>query len=353
MPFYDSIDETTQEGKRTLEGLKRLRAHLKSEIPSRDINDTLLLATWNIREFDSAAYGDRSNEAFQYIAEIVSHFDLIAVQEVRDDLKALQKLRKKLGSWWEYIVSDVTEGSRGNHERMAFLYDSRKVKFGRIAGELVLPPAKDSSGELEAVKQTARTPFMCGFSCGWSKFILSTVHVLYGSSQANDQERVDEIDKIASFLKKRSKQSTAWSSNFILLGDFNIFRPGDETINALKKHDFVIPDQLQGLPANAQKNKHYDQIVFSKSSKLNFTGKAGVFDYYQDVYRQEDEKGYIDEMGDAYFTTSSGSPRTDPLKYYKNYWRTHQMSDHLPMWIQININASQSYLEKKMEKIEE
>jgi len=130
--FYDWIDSGTEEGKRTAERLLKLREALEREIPERRIGGTLLLATWNIREFDSATYGDRRDEPLLYIAEIIDHFDLVAVQEVRDNLKALERLMDLLGSWWKHLLTDVTEGRPGNRERMAFLYDSRKVRFGGV-----------------------------------------------------------------------------------------------------------------------------------------------------------------------------------------------------------------------------
>ena len=57
--------------------------------PTRTIESTLLIATWNIREFDSATYGPRSKECLFYIAEIISSFDLVAVQEVNKNLEAI------------------------------------------------------------------------------------------------------------------------------------------------------------------------------------------------------------------------------------------------------------------------
>lgn len=355
MPLYDQIDELTPEGKRTLEGLVRLRRQLDGvdeedetkKIPQRNLNETLLLATWNIREFDSAAYGRRSDEAIQYIAEIVSRFDIIAIQEVRGDLEAMERLCAKLGTWWDYIVSDVTEGDAGNDERMAFLYDTRKVHFGRMAGELVLPPIKNGDGTKPA-NQVARTPFMCRFSCGWSTFILATVHILYGSGSSAEEDRAAEIDSVAGFINKRSSKSDTLDKNFVLLGDFNIFKSSDQAMQALLSNDFVIPPQLQELPSNAGKNKYYDQIAFSRNGDLGFTGKAGVFDYFTSVYRPEDEALYIEEMGEAYLITSEGKPRQNKSLYYKNYWRTHQMSDHLPMWVELKVNLSEDFLAGKL-----
>lgn len=50
-------DETARQ--RTVEGMQRLHRALSAAIPARSATDTLLLATWNIREFDSGKYGYR------------------------------------------------------------------------------------------------------------------------------------------------------------------------------------------------------------------------------------------------------------------------------------------------------
>lgn len=117
MPFYQNIRTNTKAGKRTLTRLLQLREKLQTEIPRKQLESNLLLATWNIREFDSPAYGPRVEESFYYIAEVISHFDLVAVQEVREDLQALKKLMGLLGGNWQYVITDITEGKQGNGER--------------------------------------------------------------------------------------------------------------------------------------------------------------------------------------------------------------------------------------------
>ena len=49
---------------------------------------------------------------------------------------------------------------------------------------------------------------------------------------------------------------------------------------------------------------------------------------------------------DAYGTTSSGKPRGNKSLYYKTYWRTHQMSDHLPLWAALKVDFGRDYLER-------
>ena len=73
-------------------------------------SNKLLLATWNIREFESGKYGARQREALYYIAEIVDHFDIVAVQEVRDDLSSLEKVMDILGGAWNILAPMLTEG---------------------------------------------------------------------------------------------------------------------------------------------------------------------------------------------------------------------------------------------------
>ncbi len=354
MPFYQNINSNTTIGKRIIDRLLKLRVKLKNEIPEKLLESNLIIASWNIREFDSPAYGDRVEECFYYIAEIISKFDIIAVQEVRQDLKALKKLIAILGGHWQYIVTDVTEGAQGNKERLAFLFDTRRVKFGGLAGEIVLPPfeAKDpETGQIiyQPVTQLARTPYMCGFKAGWTNFMLATVHILYGTSAANDPDRIKEIENIAQILAKKTMDKYEWSGNLVLLGDFNIYSPLDETYTSILKAGFEIPTQLQNLPSNALQNKFYDQIAFKvMPGQFEITGKAGIFNYYEVVFTEADESIYASLMGEAYNTTDVGTERKDKSLYYKTYWRTYQMSDHLPMWAEIKIDHTDAYLENKL-----
>lgn len=357
MQAYQSIDPSHKDSPRILRTLILLREQLDREIPQRNLRKTLILGTWNIREFDSSSFGERSAEAMLYIAEIVSRFDLIAIQEVRKDLKALDQLVDLLGrDRWHYIFTDVTEGSAGNKERMAYLYDTRKVSFGGLAAELVLPPmrVKNEQGKTEylPVSQISRTPFVVGFTSGDTSFILASVHMLYGSSKGNDPERVAEIRHFAEFLNDRSKDPTTWSRNIIALGDFNIFKQGDLTLQALKDEGFTIPEPFLTEGSNVKQDKIFDQIAFNtRPDRFETTGKAGVFNFFETIYREEDEAEYVEQMGEDYFQNSRGVTRSvsSRSRYYKTYWRTHQISDHLPLWTELKIDFTAEYLLEKLE----
>jgi hypothetical protein len=79
--------------------LLRLRSALDEEVPAKALDRNLLIATWNIRAFGDLTEKWASEEedspkrdlhSLLCIAEIVSRFDVVAVQEAKDNLKALR-----------------------------------------------------------------------------------------------------------------------------------------------------------------------------------------------------------------------------------------------------------------------
>ena len=331
MAFYYKIHKMEKDrALRTAQGLLDLKQAFKDQkVPERRRASKLLLATWNIREFESETHGARQPEALYYIAEIIEHFDMVALQEVREDLSSLKKVMDILGSSWDYLLTDVTKGRQGNFERLACVYDTRKINFGGLTGEIVVPPINK---ETPAV-QFARTPFMVGFRIGWFKFTICTTHIYYGESVANDPQRVREIGSLSEYLADAVKQKHAWAKNMILLGDFNIFSKEDETYAALIKPGFQIHPKLLGIGTNIGQKKHFDQIAFiapDLKDRLEDCD-AGVFNFYDYVYREADAAIYAPDI-----------PSKDE-KDFRN-WRTYHMSDHLPMWIELRVDFSTEYL---------
>lgn len=338
MPYYPVIERFSPELRAyAVPRLQALRAALAAAIPARTATDTLLLATWNLREFDTLKYGGRSELALLTIAEIAGRFDLIAIQEVRESLWALQRLQQHLGPWWDYLVTDVTLGQRGNSERLAYLYDKRKVAFSGLAAEVVLPPEAKTP-------QLARSPYVAGFKSGWSQLNLCTVHLFYGDDQPDQPERLREMRDLAGLLAKNATQFNSGRvrtpdgdktlhENLLLLGDFNIFQAGDATYRALGEAGFVVPEGLLSIPgSNVDKNRKYDQIAYHRSlSGMAHTGRAGVFDCYEHLYRDADAEVFAAEMAKT------------KLKKFRT-WRTYQLSDHLPMWAEFRVDDSDGYL---------
>lgn len=78
--------------------LRDLRASLDQDIPAKILDSKLIIATWNLRAFGdltekweagAADMPKRDLHAVRCIAEIVSRFDIVALQELRANLKGL------------------------------------------------------------------------------------------------------------------------------------------------------------------------------------------------------------------------------------------------------------------------
>ncbi len=379
MPYYKPLKNLSNvDRKRIIAGIKRLRKQFADmNFPSKKTSESLILGTWNIRNFDDDRfnYGPRMIESFYYIAEIISHFGIIAVQEVCADLAPLDYLMVLLGQQYDYIVTDVTHSSLGgNEERLGFIYDKSKVRFKGVAGEIVLPKNMLISEETDRHRQFSRTPFGAEFQSGWFKFLFSTVHIYFGKNSLRSEQyarRVKEIEAVAKYLAKAAKGS---ETNQILVGDFNILKRGSAGFNALEDNGFTVACNNSG--SNRDQTKYYDQISFrSRRNELTLMDpnrKDRVIQYFDSVFRSTDfliyksiiKKSLESKLKKANedFTAATTKDKRrkaknqitsltaagvsdESLEDYYDEWRTFQMSDHLPLWVELEIDFSDAYLD--------
>ncbi len=309
--------------------LNQLREALDSAIPSKQVDRNLLIATWNIRAFgdltDAWTAGSddspkRDLRGLRAIADIIARFDVIAIQEVTGNLRALRHLLKYLGPQWTFLMTDVTRGGQGNGERMAFVFDQRRVQLSGLASELVVPPDwLDELAPDSLSRQFARTPYAVSFRAGSSTFILVTLHVHYGKHAS---ERIPELQGIARWLDDWATRSNRWHHNLIALGDFNIDRRGDALWQAFTSTGLTVPEALHQVRRSIftregddpQLGKFYDQIAWfsdaSGKARLSMPLlNAGSFDFLPHVY------------GDQDLSKASIS---------------YRLSDHYPLWAEFS-----------------
>jgi hypothetical protein len=246
---------------------------------------------------------------------------------------------------------------------MAFLYNREKVWFRGVASDVVLPdtqlvvtpkkakkPGEAVSIETEAKQQFARSPFLVTFQSGWFRFSLSTVHIYYGSdSGAQLVRRIGEIKALVKFFADRQDKEADLDrlgavENYILLGDFNVISPQHETMKALKSEKFVVPDAIDGDKVRKKGQHFYDQIaVRVKDKRFKVTG-GGMVDIFKDVFRDgpDDMKQYEEHLPEKDPEEGEFAAKTPEALYRK--WRTWQMSDHSPLWVEISTDFADDYL---------
>lgn len=298
-------------------GLLELKKRIeRAEIPSSKIDETLNIATWNIREFGKKR---RTDAAIHYIAEILGQFDLIGIVELRDNLEDLARTLKILGPYWKAVYSDMIPDAGGNRERIAYIYDKRTVTFTGLAAE-ANPPRKKIDGEYLPEITWWRSPYIASFRAGSFDFIVITTHIRWG---ANEKERIKELKLLADWVYQKSVEKYHEDKDILVMGDFNIPSIESELFKIVTSKGLMIPEALskQTFGTNLEKNKRYDQILHLPIYKKKFTNHGGVVDFYTG--------GIKPLFGDM-----------EKTKF------TYQMSDHLPLWIQINTDIEGEKLEQ-------
>jgi endonuclease/exonuclease/phosphatase family metal-dependent hydrolase len=305
--------------------IKQLRSALDQVIPRKILDYNLLISTWNIRAFgdltekwssDPQDSPKRNLHALLCISELIARFDVVAIQEVKQNIKALRHLMKVLGPDWSMLLTDVNKGRAGNDERMAFLFDTRRVKLSGLASEVILPVNQNTElAETSYRRQFARAPYAVSFLTDKCTYILIALHVIYGENPA---ERVEELKAIAQWLANWARTENSWGHNLIALGDFNIDRNGDELYRAFTSTGLKTPSELDAVPRtlfsspqNPQLDKHYDQIAW-------FTGENGM---PMLSLRYEKRAGYFN-------FTQVVMPALDKEQL------SWMISDHFPLWIE-------------------
>lgn len=306
--------------KDTARKIEKVRALIDdAKIPPSKLDENIIVGTWNIRDFGKKT---RKKDAIHLIAEIVNQFDLLALVELRDNLKDLGRVMDILGPYWKVVYSDFRSDAAGNRERMAYIYDKRMLTFTGLAAEAD-EPRKRKQGEYRPEFAWWRSPYMASFRAGNFDFVMLAVHMRWGSSVV---ERTEAIGHLADWVEKRRTTKTAADKDWIVLGDFNIPSKRHKAFKALTKHGLAMPKGLVGVKGtNLSQKNTYDQIVHSATNADRFTDKGGVIHLFKNSYKEL-------------------FPSLSKTKF------THQLSDHLPLWIEVDTWIEDEQLDQILNK---
>ncbi|MEM7459015.1 MAG: endonuclease/exonuclease/phosphatase family protein [Pseudomonadota bacterium] len=331
--------------------LKALRTQLFQEIRGQRHPNSLIIGSWNIKHFDGGR--PRLPESFHYIAEIIDHFDICALQEVKN-VWAVEKIMDLLGPDWAYFINDSSDVGRGNHERMAYLYNTNKVRFRNLIGELTF-----DQRTLTGIEPVSRTPFFASFQAGWFRFTLCSAHIA-SKDEAGRPSRAEEIGLITEELAKRAgKQDEV----YIFLGDMNTDNRQHAAYQKFAENGFDVPDFP---PTNSTGKKFFDLIAFTGPEDVSRRLRHGAVGFWDSVFTDAEKSDYepfskamkgrtlqdpfmywafFDKVRDDIANGTLGPGYADWDKEYSS-WRTDEMSDHLPVWIELETDYSDDYLDR-------
>ena len=305
----------------------------------------LLLASWNVANLGVQG---RSDGALDVVAHIMKRFDLLAVQEINEEFRVFEKVVRKMGSKFDYILTDTA----GNDERLAFVYDKTKVQPRNLFGELALRPReypkrtvhvryRDGGQDKVDVFRDLRfvpfdrNPFIGSFAEGAFDFTLVNTHLYFGkfqnskkrSDRARYARRVLEIFALSKWAGRRADRKATYDRDIILLGDMNVpaMAPDESTYKALIAFGFQPLDYASKTGgSNLGNDKTYDQMAFAPGGMARRTKNHGIFDFDNAVFR-------------SLWTKLAGQhPRSRAISKFNAHVKFH-LSDHRPLWVELDM----------------
>ena len=358
-------------------------------LPQREYGSALM-GSFNIRKLGSTR--SRSNDTWEFLADVCRSFDLLAVQEIMDDLSGLRRLMSLLGPEFGMVVSDQTgvfPGEPGVGERLGFIYRWNAVDRMEVASDVTYDRSKvidsiasDYDAFLKAMTPYARRladyeagkrkrkprlnlpvflsfirqPFCVAFRIAGHpgtqpyEFMGVNAHLYFGNYIT---DRRQEFNALINWLMSRLKaNSNAYYPNFILFGDLNLDYDNpsrdrariEERIKSLNTDldganvNFpfldVHPGRQDIFRTNARMTETFDQIgLFNRDPRLPaYTDNASM---------GSDPRGPdygVFEFGNLFseaivgrsYSELSARERANFVARFE-----HKVSDHLPLWIRL------------------
>lgn len=274
---------------------------------------SVLVASWNIRNISKR----KETMLLSRIAEVLSEFDLVALQEIRD-LLVLKRLKTMLPGW-DYVASDavgrVSADGRTRTERFAFIYRRGVVRLSDECGSLYPDPSQIF----------VRPPFIARFETATESglvplaFTLVNVHITFAQKEA----RLREIQEIQVLAAELQALEAADQATVLVLGDFNL-APQDD----LRSKDTPLMALLRSPLSTTVFGKLYDNIWLDLAainpSKVMI--ESGVYRTDWRYYGRAKALQGTDAL-------RRESRSTKLKRYMARIQCSYELSDHCPVWI--------------------
>ncbi len=229
-------------------------------------DEILLLASFNILRL-----GEKEKN-YEVLAEIISNFDVIALQEVMNE-KGVKRLKghleKHTGEKWKYVMSETSVGSEGYREHYAFIYRIRKIQDTKVIGFY----------EEENENDFMREPYGIYFKSRNFDFVYVTAHSIFGDTEKQRLIEATNYLKVYRYFSIKTGEN-----DIIMAGDFNV--PADNTAFENLKEENVSyllePKENPTTISSKGTVSSYDNFFINKERTAEYSGRAGVFNFAKD-----------------------------------------------------------------------
>jgi hypothetical protein len=145
----------------------------------------------------------------------------------------------------------------------------------------------------------------------------------------------------------------------IILGDTNLYKDDSAIVELITDHDFIESEALVGQFTNTSLSQIYDRLFLNVNDYFKIAKddlgneQGGVFNLFDYVYINTTA-----EIANYHLLMTSHkddpSNLTDDASfksYFNRYWKRNQMSDHLPVWLELQTESSDEFLSSKFRNL--
>ena len=268
--------------------------------PPGSANLSLRIATFNIQVFGESKRS--KTEVMDVLAKTARNFDIIAVQEFRDDTETtlpiyLGRINSLPGPAYA-ATSSPRLGRTSSKENYAFIYNTATVRLVSGSNYTFADPPEGTATDL-----FQREPFIARFESAGNAafdFALITIHT-----------EPDGTPQELSYLPLALESARSLygdEADFIMLGDMNAdcsyLSAAEAASLALRNSSFlwVVPDDADTTVKST--DCAYDRIILAGTAKEHYGGMWGIFRF--------DEE------------------------YSLNQSEAEDVSDHYPVWVELD-----------------
>ena len=247
--------------------------------------DTIRIATFNIQFFGPNKVSNPL--IMQSLARIVSQFDIVAIQEVRNGqvspISELVSLLRASGANYSSSVSEPIGEGESYKEAYAFVFDQTRIAMVPDSAYVVQDPDQLMSREPMVASFETRT----GSPDGRPPFRFTLINVHTSPSEVANNAIINEMNVLDDvFTSVRNYEySRSGEEDYLMLGDLNVDVEGLRELGQISGVFSVAGDTV----TNTRRNKTYDHILIDRYMTGEFTGRYGVLDLQNTFGISEEE----------------------------------------------------------------
>lgn len=243
-------------------------------------SETIRIATFNIRTFGEKKSSTRMHptgkvDIMGTLAQIVSSFDLVAVQEVRSsDGTPIRRLIDLINASGGQFAATLSEpiGDNNYTESYAFIWNERRIRLIQNSSyvvnddeDLMYREPMVASFQVRTSANETRRPF---------QFTAINAHTDPDEVSAQGiRNEINVLDDV--FVRVRQYEfDTSREEDFIMMGDLNVGSNQLQEIAMIPNMVSVAGDQV----TNTVRSATYDHILLDQYTTREYTGKSGVMD---------------------------------------------------------------------------